>query len=230
MHRGLLTFRSSAAALLLTWLVGGAACARQVTPTPAARAAAPEAPAAPDTAASAAPDAASAAADATAASAAPDAAASAAATARAPAPPAKCTDSLPPADRVRDNITDTALSGLAEIVASSKVGLDGKTPAPTTGYVNFRFEVRVLEWFSGSGPERMVLHQGAEAGSPLPGPGGLVLFSACALPDGSASEPDVGYFIRLDPACRGEAKALGDAAAKQARAGGKKKPRACIRR
>jgi hypothetical protein len=132
---------------------------------------------------------------------------------------------MPPVDMLRDNIGSTAMSGLAEIVTSKKTSLDGKTPAPTTGYVNVRYEVRVLRWFSGSGPDQLVLHQGAEAQFSPRGPGELLFFSACALAPGEATEPDVGYFFPIDPACRATAEKRGESAAK--RAGSKHGARAC---
>lgn len=141
--------------------------------------------------------------------------------------------SLPPGDLVRDNIAATNVTGLAEIVASSKVGLDGKSPAPSSGYVTFRFEVRVLRWFSGNGPERMILTQGAEAGSTPAAPGRLLFFSACAVGDAGvdrAVEPDVGYFFPLDAACRSQAEAAGENAARRAKVGPKHRARACERR
>ena len=129
--------------------------------------------------------------------------------------PAQC--SLPPTDMVRGNLGTTDLSGLAEIVASSKLALDRKSPPPSTGYVSFRYEVKVLKWFSGTGAEHMVLWQGAEADfNPAKG-GALLFFSACKSSDASFHEPDVGYFFPLEPACRTEAEALGADAAKKVR-------------
>jgi hypothetical protein len=141
--------------------------------------------------------------------------------------PASCKASLPPADLVRDNVAATAMSGLAEIVASTKTGLDGGTPAPRTGYVSFRYEVRVLRWFTGAGPERIVLSQGAEAESTPQPPGRLLFFSACAAADGSAYEPDVGYFFAVDAVCRADVEALAEPAAKGL--GAKRRLRACER-
>lgn len=140
----------------------------------------------------------------------------------------QCAGSLPPADMMRDNIAATAISGLAEIVASAKTALDGKSPAPSSGYVSFRYEVRVLEYFSGAGADRLVLTQGAEADLAPQKPGRLLFFSACASSTAGASyEPDVGYFFPVDAACRAEAQALGNAAAKRARSSGKRKLTAC---
>ena len=144
------------------------------------------------------------------------------------ADPARCEGELPPADLLRDNIASTAMTGLAEIVAATKTSLDGTSPAPSSGYVTFRYDVRVLRWLSGAGPDRLVLRQGAEAPGTPQRPGRLLFFSACASADGSAYEPDVGYFFPVDAACRADAEALGEAAAKRARAG-KHKPRACER-
>jgi hypothetical protein len=124
---------------------------------------------------------------------------------------------LPPADMLRDNFAATRISGIGEILTSGKTGLGGTTPAPSTGYINFRFEVRVVRWFVGSGPEKMVLIQGAEATSTPAAPGRFLFFSACTLPDGSGAEPDVGYFFPVEPECVGEAQTLGEASAKRAR-------------
>lgn len=141
-----------------------------------------------------------------------------------------CTGDFPGPDMLRDNIADTSVSGLAEIVAVTKKGTNGQSPAPTTGYVNLTYDVKVVKWFAGSGRaegERLLLHQGAEA--PYnPAVGGLLFFSACALKDGSASEPDVGYFFAVSASCRAHAETAGEAAAKRAKAGGKKN-RACKR-
>jgi len=130
-------------------------------------------------------------------------------------PPAQC--SLPPTDMVLGNLGATDSSGLAEIVASSKMALDRKSPAPSTGYVSFRYEVRILKWFAGTGPEHMVLWQGAEADFNPAKAGKLLFFSACKSSDASFHEPDVGYFFALEPDCRTEAEALGAEAAKKAR-------------
>jgi hypothetical protein len=144
-----------------------------------------------------------------------------------PATAGRCTGDLPPAEHVRDNMQVTHVAGLAEIVSATKTGTDGKTPAPTSGYAHVRYEVRVLRWFAGQGPERRVLVQGVEAESIPRAPGSLLFFTACTGADATAFEPDVGHFFSVDPACRAEAEALGDAAAKRARAGGKHEPVAC---
>lgn len=130
---------------------------------------------------------------------------------------------------LRDNIASTQLSGIAEIVASSITSLNGTTPAPTTGYVNLRYEVRVLRWLSGSGPDTLVLHQGAEAGATPARPGRLLVFSACTSKTaiGGAYEPDVGYFFHLDPQCLAAVETHAETAAKRARISGKPKGRAC---
>lgn len=131
---------------------------------------------------------------------------------------------------VKDNVAATNVTGLGEIVASSKVALDGTSPAPTTGYVTFRYEVRVLRWFSGTGPERLVLSQGAEAPSTPYAKGRLMFFSGCASnPPGAVGEPDVGYFFSIDPACRANAETLGETAARRANVGAKHRARACER-
>lgn len=141
--------------------------------------------------------------------------------------PPSCGGQLPPLQLVKDNFASTGLSGIAEIVASSASGTDGSHPAPATGYVNFRYEVRVVKWFAGSGPERLVLSQGAEApGTPRP-PGDLLFFSACTSGVGTAYEPDVGYFFPVDPSCRADAEALGDAARSKVKTPSRKIPAAC---
>lgn len=142
-----------------------------------------------------------------------------------PAPAVTC--ELPPLALLRDNITTTRMSGIAEIVASSKTGLDGRTPAPTTGYINLRYELKVVRWLSGGAGERLVLKQGAEAPGSPQAAGRLMLFSACASSDGTAYEPDVGYVFSVDPACAAELDKLADVAVKHAKASGKSKPRAC---
>ncbi|MBX3188959.1 MAG: hypothetical protein KF819_18205 [Labilithrix sp.] len=140
--------------------------------------------------------------------------------------PPRASCELPPLEMLRENFAATSMSGIAEVVASSKTSLDGKTPPPTKGYVNFRYELRVLRWLSGSGPEHLVLRQGAEAEATPQGRGGLLFFSACSSADGSAYEPDVGYVFPLDPSCRADAEMLGDSAAKRVR---RKHERACDR-
>lgn len=158
-----------------------------------------------------------------------DAAAPVAVTDAAP-PQVDCSGDFPGPDMLRDNIADTSVSGLAEIVAVTKKGTNGQSPAPTTGYVNVTYDVKVVKWFVGAGRaegERLLLHQGAEA-SFNPPVGGLLFFSACALKDGSASEPDVGYFFNVSASCRAHAESVGEGAAKRAKAGGKK-GRACKR-
>jgi hypothetical protein len=137
-----------------------------------------------------------------------------------------CGDDFPTADLIPDNIADTSISGIAEIVATSRTGTDGKTPAPATGYVNNVYEVRVVKWLSGRSGEKIVLKQGAEAEIVPLAPGALLFFSACSAKDGSAWEPDVGYFFPVDPSCRAEVEKMGEAAAKRATATGKRR-RAC---
>jgi len=137
--------------------------------------------------------------------------------------PKACAGDMPPPDFLANNIGDTPMSGLGEIVASTKTATDGTTPPPTTGYVHFRFEVRVLRWFSGTGPERLVLTQGAEAGSRIPEKGRLLFFSACSAPDGTGYEHDVGYFFPVEAVCREKAEELGAAAARRAKARGKRR-------
>lgn len=147
----------------------------------------------------------------------------------APPPAASCDDALPPEDLLRGNVVETSMTGLGEIVASSKLGPDGKSPAPSRGYVLFRYEVRVLEWFSGSGPETMVLEQRAEADFDPRAPGHLLFFSACrGDAEGIAYEPDVGYFFPVAPECREHADRRARAAAK--RAGPKRKTLAACKR
>jgi hypothetical protein len=132
-------------------------------------------------------------------------------------PPGECP--LPPLEMLKNNIADTHVSGLAEIVASTKTALGGATPAPTTGYVNVRYDLHVLRWLAGTGPTQLVLHQGADADFQPPGPGELLFFSACTSTspaDGSVYEPDVGYVFAVDPGCRAEADKGGETAAKRA--------------
>lgn len=149
----------------------------------------------------------------------------------APAPrarrPADCEEALPPLDLLRDNIATTEISGLAEILESKKTALDGTSPPPTTGLVSLRYTVRVLRWFAGSGPEQLVLTQGAEAEFEPAAPGRLLFFSACVSPAGSAWSPDVGYFFTLHPECGPDAEKRAEAAAKGAGAVKKRKARAC---
>lgn len=121
---------------------------------------------------------------------------------------------------IRDNIADTAVTGIGEVVAVSR------QPTGASGYVNNQYELKVVKWLSGTGSEKQTLWQGAEeAIKPLP-PGSLLLFSACMTKDGTMSEPDVGYVFSIDPACRAEVEKMGEAAAKRATAIGKRK-RAC---
>lgn len=142
-------------------------------------------------------------------------------------PQVDCSGDFPGGDMLRDNIAATSFSGLGEIVAVTKTGTNGQTPAPTTGYANLKYDVKIVKWFTGAGPERLVLHQGVEA-SYNPTAGDLLFFSACALGDGSGSEPDVGYFFAVGASCRAHAEIAGEAAAKRAKAVGKKN-RACKR-
>lgn len=116
-----------------------------------------------------------------------------------------------------DNLATTRMSALGEIVASSKTGPGGRGPAPTRGYVNFRYEVEVVRWLHGQGADRLVLLQTAEADIEPKPPGTLLLFSACTSSGGEAYEPDVGYVFPVDPSCRGEAEAIGTSAAKRVR-------------
>lgn len=109
-----------------------------------------------------------------------------------------------------------------------RTGTDGKTPAPTTGYVHKVYELRVVKWISGTGAEKLVLRQGAEADGKQLSPGGLLFFSACPAKDGSVWEPDVGYVFPVDPSCRAEVEKMGEAAAKRATAIGKRK-KACAK-
>jgi hypothetical protein len=107
-------------------------------------------------------------------------------------------------------------------------GPDGKAPAPTSGYANFRYDVRVLRWFAGTGKTRLVLKQGTEADSAPLAPGRLLVFSACASGKDQGYEPDVGYFFGVEPACRADAEALMELASRQAARKGK--PAACEQR
>lgn len=152
----------------------------------------------------------------------------AAATAPPRAEPASCSDALPPAEMVADNMGATSVTAIGEIVASATAA-SGGSGAPQ-GYTNLRYDVRVVRWVRGSGPERIVVLQGVEAGtSPRP-PGELLFFSACTSDDGSFYEPDVGYLFPAAPACRAELEALASAAAERAKPPPKKrgkKPSAC---
>jgi len=148
-------------------------------------------------------------------------------------PPVKdgrsCGGQLPPHDLWKDNVPTTEMSGLAEITSSKKTDVDGTSPPPATGYVTFHYEVRVVRWFAGNGKEHMVLRQNAEADfDPAPA-GRFILFSACGAPDGAGYEPDVGYFFPIDTACRPEAEAMGEAAAKRVRGSKKQGASACTR-
>ena len=129
---------------------------------------------------------------------------------------------------IAQNIADTAVTGIGEIVAVSRKGTDGKTPAPTSGYVNNVYELKVLTWLSGTGAEKVILVQGAEAEIKPLAAGDLLFFSACSAKDGHLSEPDVGYVFPIDPACRAEAEKMGDTAAKKANQIGKRK-KACAK-
>jgi hypothetical protein len=174
----------------------------------------------------------------TSASASASAPASASASASAPAPApvvaaapprtTPCEDDFPKADMIRDNIADTSITGIGEIVAASRTGTDGKTPAPTSGYVTNVYELRVVKWLSGTGAEKLVLKQGAEAEIKQLAPGRLLFFSACSSKDGTAWEPDVGYVFPVDAECRAEVEKMGEAAAKRATAIGKRK-KACTK-
>lgn len=141
-----------------------------------------------------------------------------------------CEDVLPPDDFLERNLADTSMTGLAEIVSASKTDLDGKSPAPSKGLVKIRYEVRVLEWFVGTGPERLVLTQGAEAEfAPRP-PGDLLFFSACAADAATGYEPDVGYFFPVNPTCHEDVQARAAAVAKRIPKRTKNaKPAACKR-
>ncbi|MBN9163314.1 MAG: hypothetical protein BGO98_21845 [Myxococcales bacterium 68-20] len=132
-------------------------------------------------------------------------------------PSAACTSALPALDLLTDNLATTRMSALGEIVASSKTGPGGRGPAPTRGYVTFRYEVEVVRWLRGQGADRLVLLQTAEADLEPKPPGTLLLFSACTSSSGDAYEPDVGYFFPVDPSCRDDAEALGTTATKRVR-------------
>lgn len=145
-----------------------------------------------------------------------------------PPPAAECAASLPPIGMVTDNVRATAMSGIAEVVASSKTALDGKSPAPATGYVRFRYEVHVVRWLSGRSADDLVLYQGAEAPASPRGPGQLLVFNVCRARDGSWHEPDVGYLFPVDPSCRADLDALADVVEKRTRSSVKTKS-ACDR-
>lgn len=123
---------------------------------------------------------------------------------------------------VRDNIADTTATGIGEIVSVSR------TPTGASGYVNNKYELKVVKWLSGKGSEKQTLWQGAEeAIKPLP-PGSFLFFSACMAKDGEMTEPDVGYVFPIDASCRAEVEKMGEAAAKRATAIGKRK-KACTK-
>ncbi len=109
------------------------------------------------------------------------------------------------------------MSGLGEIVEASVTGTDGKTPAPTKGYVHIKYKVRILRQFGGAPQDTFLLTQGAEASFKPQDLGSLMFFSGCTSASGSVYEPDVGYFFTLDPACRSRIEELATAAMKQAK-------------
>lgn len=135
-----------------------------------------------------------------------------------------CEDDFPKGEMIRDNIADTSVSGIAEIVGASRRA----QPTGSTGYVNNLYELKVLKWVSGTGSEKQVLSQGAEADFKPHAPGTVLFFSACMSKDGAMSEPDVGYVFPVDPSCRAEVEKMGEAAAKRATAIGKRK-KACAK-
>src|SRR5690606_16146394 len=113
-----------------------------------------------------------------------------AATTEAPAQPAApCADDMPDAEMIESTLLSTEMTGLAEIIEAKALALDGTSPAPSTGLLNVHYQVRVLRWFVGTGPETMTLVQGAEAGWKPHAAGTLLLFSACA----SSGTPGAAY-------------------------------------
>jgi hypothetical protein len=130
----------------------------------------------------------------------------------------------PSASVIRDNIADTSVTGIAEIVGASRTG----QPTGASGYVNNHYDLKVLKWLSGKGSEKQVLSQGAETSIKPYAPGTILFFSACMAKDGEISEPDVGYVFPIDSACRAEIEKMGEAAAKRATALGKRK-KACTK-
>jgi len=137
-----------------------------------------------------------------------DATSGAAATPAAPSA-SPCAEALPEDDWLERNLAETAITGLAEVVSASKTDLGGK------GLVKHRYEVRVLEWFVGTGPERLVLTEGAEADAPPRPTGKLLFFSACTESSGVGYSPDTAYFYSVDPACREDVQARVAALAKR---------------
>lgn len=125
--------------------------------------------------------------------------------------------SMPEAEMIADNIAATEVSGVGEIITASAEALDGSQPPPTKGYMNFRYEVRVLKHFAGQARERLVLYQGVEAGAKLRPIGSLLFFSACWSKGkpGAASEPDVAYFFPVESECMGELERAAAAAPKR---------------
>lgn len=121
---------------------------------------------------------------------------------------------MPPADLIVDNVAATEITALGEITAARVTATDGSTPAPTTGYVHVHYEVDILKQFTGERLERMRLVQGVEAGFKPRQPGTLLFFSACLSTDGSAYEPDVGYFFSVTPECQKQVSELATLGAK----------------
>ncbi len=128
-----------------------------------------------------------------------------------------CTDALPPDDMLVGNFASTSVSAIGVITAATKTGPDGKGPPPSTGYVGFRYLVRVDRWLAGTGPDQIVLHQRAEADFDPRPPGTVLVFSACTTSPGNGYEPDVGYFFPVHPECRAEAESRALGAAKRVR-------------
>lgn len=127
-------------------------------------------------------------------------------------PAAACdTEQLPPKELVADNLGATDVTGLAEITAASV-----SDPQATGGYVNVLYDVRVLEQYAGSSlPNELRLSQGAEVPAHPRAIGTLLFFSACRSGDGTAFEPDVGYFFPIPPGCRPQIEAMARAAQAQ---------------
>jgi len=115
---------------------------------------------------------------------------------------------LGPDELIEANFRETALSGLGEISRSSYQA----KPLP-----HILYEVSVIRWFVGRGPQRLTLHQATDYDAKPAAPGLFIVFSTCKLRSGVAHEPDVGYFFPHDRECLAEAERRGAAAAQAAR-------------
>lgn len=122
---------------------------------------------------------------------------------------------------IKGNLHATPMSGIAEIVSSSVI------PTKAGGYVNIRYEVKVLKWYASDGPATMSLFQGVEEGfKPRPA-GQLMFFSACKSADGTGYEPDVGFFFPFEPECKASFEAIAEKESKKIPPASKRKLTAC---